>query len=66
MKIKVNCLNDFDNGTWLFTMGNEYYYDECSRAVVGDNYIPVFCSPDDDDLIVASISDHLTFQVVRY
>ena len=64
MKIKVKCLNNFDNGTWKFTKDDEYYFDEYSGAVVGDNYIPVFCFAD-DDLIVAAISGDLTFQAVR-
>ena len=63
MKIKVKCLNSFDNGTWEFTNGDEYYYDEYSCAVVGDNYIPVFCFAD-DDLIVAAVLGDLTFQVL--
>lgn len=65
MKIKVKCLNDFDNGTWKFTNGDEYYFDEYSGAVVGDNYIPVFCFIADNELIVAAILGDLTFQAVR-
>ena len=65
MKIKVKCLNNFDNGTWKFTKGNEYYYDEYNGAVVGDNYTPVFCFIADNELIVAAISGGLTFQAVR-
>ena len=65
MKVKVKCLNDFDNGTWKFTRGNEYYYDEYNRAVVGDNYVPVFCFIADDGLIVAAVLSDLTFQTVR-
>lgn len=64
MKIKVKCLNNFDNGTWKFTKADEYYFDEYSGAVVGDNDIPVFCFAD-DDIIVAAISGDLTFQAVR-
>lgn len=65
MKIKVKCLNDFDNGTWEFTKGNEYYYDEYSSVVVGNNYIPVFCFIDDNDLVRAAVSGYLTFKAVR-
>ena len=65
MKIKVKCLNDFDNGTWEFTEGDEYYYDEYNGAVVGDNYIPVFCFIADDDLIIAAVSGDLTFKAMR-
>ncbi|QLF85004.1 hypothetical protein [Escherichia phage vB_EcoD_SU57] len=65
MKVKVKCLNNFDNGTWKFTKGNEYYYDEYNRAVVSDNYVPVFCFIAHDGLIVAAIPGGLTFQAVR-
>ena len=64
MKIKVKCLNDFDNGTWGFTKGDEYYFNEYNGVVVGDNYIPVFCFIDDNDLVIAAVSGDLTFQVL--
>lgn len=66
MKIKVKCLNDLENGTWEFSSGEEYYYDDYSGAVVGDNYIPVFCYICDDGRIIAAIKETLSFEILEH
>lgn len=64
MKLKVKCLNDLDNGTWEFSGGEEYYYDDLTGAVVGDNYMPVFCFICDNGRVIAPIKEHLSFEIL--
>lgn len=62
--MKVKCLNNLNDGTWEFSSGKHYSYDEVHGYVFGDNFRPIFCYIE-NGLVIAAIKGRLIFEILE-
>lgn len=62
--MKVKCLNNLNDGTWEFSSGKHYSYDEIYGYVVGDNFKPVYCYIE-NGLVIAAFKRRLIFEILE-